>query len=62
MRALPPERRELWRKIFDHYVFQTEGDPVAHLTPRQRGIQGAMTPQLAEIMRSYVVKLLQRRG
>ncbi len=61
VRTLPPERRELWRKMFDHYVFKTDGDPVAHLTPRQRGIQGPMTPQLAELIRTHLANLFSRR-
>lgn len=58
VRTLPPERRELWRKIFDHYVFQTGGDPVAHLGERQRGIQGAMSARVAEHIRAYLVNVL----
>jgi hypothetical protein len=58
VRTLPPERRELWRKIFDHYVFQTGGDPVAHLGERQRGIQGPMSPRMAEHLRAYLVNVL----
>jgi hypothetical protein len=61
IRTLPPPRRELWRKVFDHYVFQTGGDPVAHLPPRQRGIQGAPSPQLAEMVRRHLVQMLSRR-
>jgi len=61
VRTLPPERRELWRKMFDHFVFKTDGDPVAHLTPRQRGIQGPMTPQLAELIRTHLANLFSRR-
>ena len=61
VRPLPTEKRELWRKIFDHYVFQTGGDPVAHLTPRQQGIQGPMSPQLAELMRQHIGNALLRR-
>jgi hypothetical protein len=61
IRALPPERRELWRKIFDHYVFQTGGDPVAHLTEQQRGIQGAPSPQVADFLRDALVRTLSRR-
>jgi hypothetical protein len=61
VKSLPPEKRELWRKIFDHYVFQTGGDPVAHLTQRQRGIQGPASPQLAEIIRAQLVHTMSRR-
>ncbi|MEO8017926.1 MAG: cupin-like domain-containing protein [Pseudomonadota bacterium] len=61
IRALPPPRREIWRKVFDHYVFQTGGDPVAHLTQPQRGIQGTPSAQLAEIVRKHLVQILSRR-
>ena len=61
VRTLPPEKRELLRKLFDHYVFRTGGDPVAHLTERQQGIQGPMTPKLAEVMRQHLAGMLGRR-
>jgi hypothetical protein len=61
IRSLPPQRREIWRTVFDHYVFQTGGDPVAHLPPRQRGIQGPPSPQLADMVRKHLVQLLSRR-
>jgi hypothetical protein len=61
IRALPPERRETWRRVFDHFVFQTDGDPVAHLSPRQRGIQGPPSPQLADVVRTHLVQVLSRR-
>jgi len=61
IKSLPPERRALWRTVFDHYIFQTGGDPVAHLTPRQQGIQGPPTPQLAELLRAQLLHVLSRR-
>jgi hypothetical protein len=61
VRGLPPERRELWRKVFDHYVFQTGGDPVAHLHPSQRGVQGTPSPQVTATIRNYLVKVLGGR-
>ncbi|MDF3021105.1 MAG: cupin [Steroidobacteraceae bacterium] len=61
VRPLPPERRELWRQLFEHYVFRTAGDPVSHLTERQQGIQGPMTPKLAEVMRQHLAGMLSRR-
>ena len=61
VKSLPPEKREIWRKVFEHYVFQTGGDPVAHLTQRQRGIQGTASPQLAEIIRAQLLNMMSRR-
>jgi Cupin-like domain len=61
VKSLPDAKRDIWHKVFEHYVFQQGGDPVAHLQPRQRGIQGATSPQLAEVMRNYLVRALTRR-
>jgi hypothetical protein len=57
---LPPSRREAWRRIFDHYVFQTDGQPAAHLAPEHRGMLGSMTPSLAGQIRAWLLKTLQR--
>ena len=61
IRNLPAERRELWRKIFDHYVFKTGADSVAHLTEKQQGIQGPPSPRLAALIRNYLIESLSRR-
>ena len=61
VRSLPPEKRAIWRSVFEHYVFQTGGDPVAHLPPQRRGIQGAASPQLAEVLRAKLLQELSRR-
>ena len=61
VKSLPPAKREIWRKVFEHYVFQEGGDPVAHLTQRQRGIQGPASQQLAEIIRAQLIHTLSRR-
>lgn len=58
--ALPPGHREAWRGIFDHYVFQTKGEPAPHLAPEHRGVLGKMTPQLAAYIKGWLIKALQR--
>jgi len=67
LRALPPERREVWRMMFDHYVFQTDGDPVAHLPPDRRGMLGPLSdPQVQylkkQLMRSLIKKMPRETG
>jgi hypothetical protein len=45
VRDLPPAVREGWRALFDLYVFQTDGDPMAHIPEQARGLFAAPTPQ-----------------
>jgi len=60
LRQLPPRQRAAWRTVFDHYVFQTDPDPVAHLPPQRRGALGEMTPELAAHIKSALLKRLTR--
>ena len=56
LRSLPAKRREIWRLMFDHYVFQTDGDPVPYLPPDRRGMLGP----LSELQILYLKKQLLR--
>ncbi len=60
LRQLPASQRAAWREIFDHYVFQTASDPVAHLPPERRGALGDLTPELAAQIKSALVRRLNR--
>ena len=57
---LPESRREVWRRMFDHYVFRTNGDPVPYLPPDKRGMLGAMNPHLEAYLRIQIVRSLIR--
>jgi hypothetical protein len=57
LRDLPPDQRSVWRSVFDHYVFQTQGDPAAHIPPQARGVLGPRTPQQAERMRATLKQI-----
>jgi hypothetical protein len=35
-RDMPPEHRAAWRALYDHYVFQTGGEPTEALPPEQQ--------------------------
>ena len=61
VKSLPPDKRAIWRNVFEHYIFQEGGDPVAHLTARQQGIQGPASPQIADLIRRQLVHLLSSR-
>ena len=60
VRNQPPERREIWRRAFEHLVFSGGDDALAHLTERQRGLQGKPDPQKADMIRNAVAQMLMR--
>jgi hypothetical protein len=52
IKDLPQDERSYWKAMFDHYVFQTDGDPVAHIPVKHQGALGPMTPeQRAQMLR-----------
>lgn len=61
LRQLTPERRETWRKMFDHYVFQTNGDPVPYLPPDQRGMLGPLSAQQILYLKKQLMRSLVKR-
>ncbi|HEU0100382.1 MAG TPA: cupin-like domain-containing protein [Allosphingosinicella sp.] len=54
-------RKQAWRAMFDHFVFQMDGDPAGHLAPRHRGILAPSDPSLRSRIRSFLLKMLSRR-
>lgn len=42
IKGLPDEQRAVWRQVFDHYVFETNGDPAAHLPSHAKGALGPL--------------------
>jgi hypothetical protein len=60
LRDLPASRRDIRRQMFDHYVFQTHGDPVAHIPPERRGMLGRLTRQVVNNMKAWLQNELRR--
>jgi hypothetical protein len=58
LRDLPQPERALWRNLFDYYVFQTSGDPFAHMPPSARGLMDAHSPQQLGEIRAILVRSL----
>lgn len=54
----PAEQRMAWRKMMEHYVFETNGDPGEHLPPAARGMLGELTPKLMNQLHQWLVKTL----
>lgn len=61
IRELPARERAAWRTVFDHYIFQTGGDPMEHLPMDARGIMGEMTPERVMRLRQHLARSLTGR-
>jgi len=61
LRGLPDDQRDVWRMLFDHYVFAANGDPGAHLPPDVQGVLGPLTPQRIAGMRATLIEALNRK-
>jgi hypothetical protein len=49
-----------WRAFFDHYIFQTGDDPVAHIPAEARGVLAPMTGGLQQRLQALLARSLQR--
>jgi hypothetical protein len=56
--SLPPHKRAIWEKVFQHHVFESSGEAVAHLPPQRRGIQGPPHPRLAAHIRAWLLNAM----
>ncbi|MFN3312956.1 MAG: cupin-like domain-containing protein [Hyphomonas sp.] len=45
LRSLPPAQKAVWKGFFDQYVFEANGDAVAHLPTEVRGALGEHSPE-----------------
>jgi hypothetical protein len=57
-RHLPSGDRAIWRMMLDHYVFEADGDPAAHLPEHARGIMGPPSPGLLDELRGMLKRML----
>lgn len=54
----PPKEREAWKAFFDHYVFRTNGHPLAHLPPHLHGLLGPLKQNYGKI-RARIMQALR---
>jgi Cupin-like domain len=57
----PAEERRAWQALFDHYVFRSNGHPLAHLPADQHGLLGPLKPDNYGRIRARVMSLLRSR-
>lgn len=60
LRDLPERERAAWRVFFDHYIFQTGGEPMAHIPEDARGVFGPSTPELRAQLKAMLARPLSR--
>jgi len=58
IRDMPDDERESWKRMFDHYIFQSEGEPMAHVPEHARGFFGEMTPEKVARLRAFLIHSL----
>lgn len=61
IRSLPEQRREAWKAIFDHYIFEVNGDPLEHLPDHMHGMLGGLTPQAQEQLKAWISRQLENK-
>jgi hypothetical protein len=55
----PAPERQAWKAFFDHYVFRSDGHPLAHLPPEQHGLLGPLMPDNYARIRAIVMRKLR---
>jgi hypothetical protein len=59
MSGLPADQREVWRRFFDLFAFQAEGDPAAHLPSDLRDVMGELSAAERDQVLAFVAERLQ---
>ena len=55
----PPAERQAWKAFFDHYVFRSNGHPLAHLPPEHHGLLGPLQPDNYSKIRARIMHMLR---
>jgi len=55
----PAPERQAWKAFFDHYVFRTQGHPLAHLPAERHGLLGPLKPDNYGRLRARIMRLLR---
>lgn len=60
IRELPDEQKAIWRRLFDHYVFENGADVTDHIPETARGVLAPLTPESASKLRANILRGLSR--
>jgi len=59
MSGLPADQREAWRVFFDHFAFQADGDPGAHLPSDLRDVMGELSSADIDRVIAFIAERLK---
>ena len=59
MSGLPADQREIWREFFDHFAFQSNGNPGAHLPSDLRDVMGNLSSADRDQVLAFVAERLK---
>ena len=57
-RGMPPQHRNAWRALYNHYVFEDGGDPMAPLSPQHRDFEREIDQEGVAKLRQTIRDLL----
>ena len=57
-RGMPPEHRSAWRALYNHYVFEGDGDPMAPLAPEHRESESPVDRRRSARLRDVLREIL----
>ncbi len=60
IRDLPAEDKAIWRRLFDHYVFDADDDVTAHIPEKARSVLAPLTAETAGRLRAFLLRTLSR--
>lgn len=60
IRDLPPAQRRAWQAFFNHYVFEADGNTVAHIPADRRGVLGTLDEDTVRRLRTLLRNHLNR--
>ena len=55
MRDLPHRERDIWRRMFDHYIFSGGDGAMEHVPESARGVYGELTPERLARLRAHLL-------
>ncbi|MDB4261081.1 cupin-like domain-containing protein [Porticoccaceae bacterium] len=58
LRDLPPEQREVWKQLFDYYVFNPDPEHIAHIPEQARGVLNPIDEATAKKIRTMLAQKL----